>query len=95
MRLSPLPEEVEHDLRACLQCGYCNFVCPIQLNPDRGFESYRVRGKMYHLKRYVHPGLTRRLLVMPTTRLPRRSGLAMAQVLTVRPLTITGTARGM
>ena len=62
MRLSPLPEEVEHDLRACLQCGYCNFVCPIQLNPDRGFESYRVRGKMYHLKKYVRPGFMQRLI---------------------------------
>jgi len=57
-----LPEEVERDLHSCLQCGYCNFVCPIQLNPDRGFESYRVRGKMYHLKKYVHPGFMQRLL---------------------------------
>ncbi len=62
MRLSPLPGDVERDLRACLQCGYCNFVCPIQLNPDRGFESYRVRGKMYHLKKYVRPGFMQRFL---------------------------------
>lgn len=57
-----LPEEVEKDLHACLQCGYCNFVCPIQLNEDRGFESYRVRGKMYHLKQYAHPGLLQRIM---------------------------------
>jgi len=52
-----LPAEVERDTHACLQCGYCNFVCPIQLNPDRGWESWRVRGKMYHLKSYAHPGM--------------------------------------
>ena len=56
-----LPSEVERDLHACLQCGYCNFVCPIQLNSDRGWESYRVRGKMYHLKKYAHPGLWGRI----------------------------------
>lgn len=56
-----LPADVEKDIHACLQCGYCNFVCPIQLNSDRGFESWRVRGKMYHLKRYSHPGTFDRL----------------------------------
>jgi heterodisulfide reductase subunit D len=56
-----LPEEVERDAHACLQCGYCNFVCPIQLLPGRGWESYRVRGKMYHVKKYAHPGLLGRL----------------------------------
>ena len=61
MRYSELPEEVERDLHACLQCGYCNFVCPIQLVPGLGWESYRVRGKMYHLKKYVHPGLLSRI----------------------------------
>ena len=61
MALTELPSEVEKDLHSCLQCGYCNFVCPIQLQDDRGFESYRVRGKMYHLKKYVHPGLWSRL----------------------------------
>ena len=58
---SRLPAEVDRDIHACLQCGYCNFVCPIQLNPDRGFESWRVRGKMYHMKRYAHPGTIDRL----------------------------------
>src|SRR5512137_1083407 len=62
MSLSSLPAEVEKDIHACLQCGYCNFVCPIQLNDDRGFESWRVRGKMYHLKRYAHPGTFDRLM---------------------------------
>jgi heterodisulfide reductase subunit D len=62
LRYPRLPEEVERDLHSCLQCGYCNFVCPIQLNPDRGFESYRVRGKMYHLKKYAHPGFMQRIL---------------------------------
>lgn len=57
-----LPAAVERDLHACLQCGYCNFVCPIQLNPGLGWESYRVRGKMYHLKKYAHPGLLGRIL---------------------------------
>ncbi len=61
MKYPRLPEDVERDLHACLQCGYCNFVCPIQLQDDRGFESYRVRGKMYHLKKYVHPGLFSKL----------------------------------
>jgi len=61
MRYSNLPEEVVRDVHACLQCGYCNFVCPIQLNPDNGFESYRVRGKMYHLRSYIHPGTIARL----------------------------------
>ena len=61
MRFPDLPEDVERDMHACLQCGYCDFVCPIQLNPDRGFESYRVRGKMYHLKQYAHPGLFARI----------------------------------
>jgi len=56
MPIERLPAEVERDIHACLQCGYCNFVCPIQLNQDRGWESWRVRGKMYHLKRYAHPG---------------------------------------
>jgi len=55
------PEELERDLHVCLQCGYCNFVCPIQLMPDRGFESWRVRGKMYHLKSYLHPGFLDKL----------------------------------
>jgi Fe-S oxidoreductase len=62
MAFPDLPKEVEKDVHACLQCGYCNFVCPIQLNPDRGWESYRVRGKMYHLKSYVHPGTFARLM---------------------------------
>ena len=61
MAFPDLPKEVEKDVHACLQCGYCNFVCPIQLNPDKGWESYRVRGKMYHLKSYVHPGTFARL----------------------------------
>jgi heterodisulfide reductase subunit D len=56
-----LPEEVERDAHACLQCGYCNFVCPIQLVPGLGWESYRVRGKMYHVRKYAHPGLLGRL----------------------------------
>jgi Fe-S oxidoreductase len=61
MALSNLPAEVEKDIHACLQCGYCNFPCPIQLQPDRGFESWRVRGKMYYLKSYAHPGTFDRL----------------------------------
>jgi Fe-S oxidoreductase len=61
MALTRLPPELEKDVHACLQCGYCNFVCPIQLNEDRGWESYRVRGKMYHLKKYLHPGTSARL----------------------------------
>ena len=62
MTLPRLPADVEKDAHACLQCGYCNFVCPIQLNDDRGFESWRVRGKMYHLKSYAHPGTFDRLM---------------------------------
>ncbi|UCE80483.1 MAG: 4Fe-4S dicluster domain-containing protein [Methanobacteriota archaeon] len=61
MSFGRLPEEIERDAHACLQCGYCNFVCPIQLIDGRGWESYRVRGKMYHLKKYAHPGLLERL----------------------------------
>ena len=61
MGLGKLPPEVERDAHACLQCGYCNFVCPIQLLDERGWESYRVRGKMYHLMRYAHPGLLGRV----------------------------------
>lgn len=61
MGLGKLPAEVERDIHACLQCGYCNFVCPIQLDDTRGWESYRVRGKMYHLKKYAHPGLLGRV----------------------------------
>lgn len=56
-----MPSEVERDAHVCLQCGYCNFVCPIQLMPDRGFESWRVRGKMYYLKQYAHPGIFDRI----------------------------------
>lgn len=61
MGYGKLPEEVERDVHACLQCGYCNFVCPIQLVDGGGWESYRVRGKMYHLRKYAHPGLLGRL----------------------------------
>ena len=61
MAVHRFPEALERDVHACLQCGYCNFVCPIQLNPGLGWESYRVRGKMYHLKKFLHPGLLGKL----------------------------------
>ncbi len=40
--------EIEKDLYACLQCGYCRDVCPVY--GQIGWESSTPRGKVYYLK---------------------------------------------
>jgi len=41
-------QEIEKDLNACLQCGYCRETCPIYKRI--GWESSTPRGKVYYLK---------------------------------------------
>ncbi|TFG67067.1 MAG: (Fe-S)-binding protein, partial [Methanomassiliicoccus sp.] len=40
--------EIEKDLDACLQCGYCRDTCPVYR--QIGWESATPRGKVYYLK---------------------------------------------
>jgi heterodisulfide reductase subunit D len=41
-------DEIEKDLHACLQCGYCRDTCPVY--GQIGWESSTPRGKVYYLK---------------------------------------------
>ncbi|UCE73744.1 MAG: (Fe-S)-binding protein [Methanomassiliicoccales archaeon] len=42
--------DIEEDLLACIQCGYCNAVCPTY--EEFKWESASPRGKIYFLKRF-------------------------------------------
>ncbi|MDH3364907.1 MAG: 4Fe-4S dicluster domain-containing protein, partial [Thermoplasmata archaeon] len=44
--------EIENDLNACLQCGYCRDPCPVY--KCIGWESATPRGKVYYLKQLLH-----------------------------------------
>ncbi|MEM4233026.1 MAG: (Fe-S)-binding protein, partial [Thermoplasmata archaeon] len=44
--------EIEKDLDACLQCGYCRATCPVC--GQIGWESASPRGKVYYLKQMAH-----------------------------------------
>ena len=51
--------DMEDDILACIQCGYCNAVCPTY--DEFKWESASPRGKIYFLKRYITQGLIERL----------------------------------
>jgi len=44
--------EIQKDLDACLQCGYCRDPCPVY--KQIGWESSTPRGKVYHLKQIAN-----------------------------------------
>lgn len=52
--------EIEKDLYACLQCGYCRDVCPVY--GQIGWESSTPRGKVYYLKQIAGKTPVDRLL---------------------------------
>ncbi len=52
--------EIEKDLNACLQCGYCRDTCPVL--GQIGWESASPRGKVYYLKQIANRTPMDRLL---------------------------------
>ncbi|OGS57203.1 MAG: Fe-S oxidoreductase [Euryarchaeota archaeon RBG_19FT_COMBO_56_21] len=52
--------EIEKDLYACLQCGYCRDTCPV--HGQIGWESGSPRGKVYYLKQIANRTPMDRLL---------------------------------
>lgn len=52
--------EIEKDLYACLQCGYCRSTCPVY--GQIGWESATPRGKVYYLKQMAAKTPVDRLL---------------------------------
>ncbi len=53
-------DEIEKDLYACLQCGYCRECCPVY--GQIGWESSTPRGKVYYLKQMAGRSPIDRLL---------------------------------
>jgi len=53
-------QEIEKDLNACLQCGYCRDTCPVL--GQIGWESSSPRGKVYYLKQIANRTPMDRLL---------------------------------
>lgn len=51
--------EMEEDVLACIQCGYCNAVCPTY--EEFKWESASPRGKIYFLKRFLSQTIIERL----------------------------------
>lgn len=52
--------EIEKDLDACLQCGYCRDTCPVY--GQIGWESSTPRGKVYYLRQIARKSPVDRLL---------------------------------
>jgi Fe-S oxidoreductase len=52
--------DMEEDVLACIQCGYCNAVCPTY--EEFKWESASPRGKIYFLKRFLKLNLLGKLL---------------------------------
>lgn len=51
--------DMEEDVLACIQCGYCNAVCPTY--EEFKWESASPRGKIYFLKRFLSQTIIERL----------------------------------
>jgi len=51
--------DIEEDVLACIQCGYCNAVCPTY--EEFKWESASPRGKIYFLKRFLSQTIIERL----------------------------------
>ena len=51
--------DMEDDILACIQCGYCNAVCPTY--DEFKWESTSPRGKIYFLKRFITQGIIEKL----------------------------------
>jgi Fe-S oxidoreductase len=51
--------DMEDDVLACIQCGYCNSVCPTYA--EYKWESASPRGKLYFLKRYYSLNIIEKL----------------------------------
>jgi Fe-S oxidoreductase len=51
--------DIEEDVLACIQCGYCNSVCPTYA--EFKWESASPRGKIYFLKRYFSLNIIEKL----------------------------------
>ncbi|MEE9152201.1 MAG: (Fe-S)-binding protein, partial [Thermoplasmata archaeon] len=52
--------DIEEDVLACIQCGYCNAVCPTY--EEFKWESASPRGKIYFLKRFLSLNIIEKLL---------------------------------
>jgi Fe-S oxidoreductase len=57
--MAKLPD-IEEDIHACIQCGYCNAVCPTY--EEFKWESASPRGKIYFLKRFYSQNIIEKLL---------------------------------
>jgi Fe-S oxidoreductase len=57
--MARLPD-LEDDVLACIQCGYCNAVCPTY--EEFKWESASPRGKMYFIRNFLHPTILEKLL---------------------------------
>ncbi|UCF08006.1 MAG: (Fe-S)-binding protein [Thermoplasmata archaeon] len=53
-------EGISKDLYACLQCGYCTYICPVY--KQVGWESASPRGKMFYLKQLTNRNILDRIL---------------------------------
>ncbi|UCF07788.1 MAG: (Fe-S)-binding protein [Thermoplasmata archaeon] len=51
--------DMEEDILACIQCGYCNAVCPTY--EEFKWESASPRGKIYFLKRFISQSIIEKL----------------------------------
>jgi Fe-S oxidoreductase len=51
--------DIEEDVLACIQCGYCNAVCPTY--EEFKWESASPRGKIYFLKRFFSQNIIEKL----------------------------------
>lgn len=51
--------DIEEDVLACIQCGYCNAVCPTY--EEFKWESASPRGKIYFLKRFLSINIIEKL----------------------------------
>ncbi len=51
--------DIEEDILACIQCGYCNAVCPTY--EEFKWESASPRGKLYFMKRFLSQNIMEKL----------------------------------
>jgi Fe-S oxidoreductase len=51
--------DIEEDILACIQCGYCNAVCPTY--EEFKWESASPRGKLYFMKRFLSQNIIEKL----------------------------------
>ena len=52
--------DIQEDVLACIQCGYCNAVCPTY--EEFKWESASPRGKIYFLKRFLSLNIIKKII---------------------------------